>query len=198
MQLFDRKDKKITVEHDINLNIHYSVPEELWQKIVDVFRNMPYWNENENFPNWTGDGIDLYASVEPSGIQIAGTMPQDIWNKWFDTLKKALTEVLGYDIGEPEDGFRFRDWKPFEKKYSDIKSVDDKSITFNDYSMFEWEDFENIEYNISAEPPCFVFKSEPYIELRLYFDGFSKKKNRQNLRDFNAKLNLLGLKTSGL
>lgn len=94
------------MEHDINLNVHYSVPEELWQKIVDVFRNMPYW--------------------------------------------------------------------------------------------FEWEDFENIEYNISAEPPCFVFKSEPYIELRLYFDGFSKKKNRQNLRDFNAKLNLLGLKTSGL
>lgn len=188
------------MEHDINLNIHYSAPEEVWEKIDNVFRTMPYWNENKNFPNWIGNDIDLYASIEPSGIQIAGTMPENIWNEWYVTLKKRLTEELGYSIGEPEEGFKFKYWKPFEKKYSDIKNIDNKYIVFNDYSMFDWEDFEIIERNILAKPPCFIFKSE-YIELRIYFDEdrlLSKRKNEQNFHDFNAKLNALGLKTLDL
>ncbi|MCM1314870.1 MAG: hypothetical protein NC040_10320 [Muribaculaceae bacterium] len=179
------------MEHDINLNIHYSAPEELWVKIDNIFSNMPYWDEKENC--WRGDGIDLYASIEPSGIQIAGTMPENIWNEWYDTLKKELTEALGYDIGEPEDGFDFKYWKPFEKMYSDIKSIDNKFIVFNDNSMFDWEDFDTIERNISVEFPCFIFKSE-YIELRIYFDGVSKRKNKQDFNNFNAKIKSLGLK----
>lgn len=144
------------MKHDINLNIHYSIPEDLWKKTYNVFQNMPYWNEN----GWTGEDIDLWFSVEPSGIQIAGTMPEEIWNKWYNTLKKELTKALGYEIGEPEENFKFKYWKPFEKKYSDIKSIDNEFIIFNDYSMFDWEDFNTIKRNISAEMPCFIFKSE--------------------------------------
>ncbi len=33
--------------HDINLNIHYSVSNELWNKVIDVFSSMPYWVEDK-------------------------------------------------------------------------------------------------------------------------------------------------------
>lgn len=69
---------------------------------------MPYWSGNENGPHWEGNDIDIWASVEPSGIQIAGTMPNNIWEEWYSLLKLKLTDVLGYEIGEPEDGFDFK------------------------------------------------------------------------------------------
>lgn len=62
------------MEHDINLNIHYSAPDDIWEKIGEVYASMPYWSGNENGPHWEGNDIDIWASVEPSGIQIAGTM----------------------------------------------------------------------------------------------------------------------------
>ncbi len=55
----------------------------------------------------TGANISIWASVEPSGIQIAGNMPDDIWESWYALLKQKLTETLGYEIGEPEDGYDF-------------------------------------------------------------------------------------------
>ncbi|MDE7223220.1 MAG: hypothetical protein K2O34_05510 [Acetatifactor sp.] len=99
------------MEHDVNLNIHYTLPDELWEKISDVYRTMPYWAGTEQGPEWKGEDIDLWASVEPGGIQIAGTMPDEIWEIWYDELKAKLAEALGYDIGEPEDGFEFRYWE---------------------------------------------------------------------------------------
>ena len=188
------------MNHNINLNIHYSAPEEVWKKIEDIYRSMPYWGEKDDCPRWIGTDIDLWASVETSGIQIAGTMPEKIWNEWYDTLKTKLSEALGYSIGEPEEGFRFKYWEPFEKKYSDIKSIDGKGIVFNDKSTFYWEQFENRERDILAKPPYFVFRSE-YIELRIYFNEtglFSKRKNTQNFLDFQAKLTAIGLRTRDL
>lgn len=188
------------MKHDINLNIHYSAPEEVWKKINHVYRDMPYWSEKEDCPRWIGDDIDLRAAVEPSGIQIAGTMPDEIWNEWYDTLKSKLSEALGYSIGEPEEGFSFKYWAPFEKNYQDIKSIDDKGIVFNDYSTFYWEQFENIERDISAKPPYYVFRSI-YIELRISFVEtglFSKRKNRQYFLDFQAKLTAIGLRALDL
>ena len=96
------------MEHDVNLNIHYTAPDEIWDKIGEVYRAMPYWDENADTPHWVGPDIDLWTSVEPSGIQIEGTMPEEIWEEWYSSLKKKLTEALGYEIGEPEDGYEFR------------------------------------------------------------------------------------------
>ncbi len=72
---------------------------------------MPYWSGNDNEVNWQGTDIDLWYSVEPGGIQIAGTMPEDIWNEWFSSLKSKLSKALGYEIGEPEEGFDFKYWE---------------------------------------------------------------------------------------
>lgn len=186
------------MEHDINLNIHYSAPEEIWEKISSVYRSMPYWDGSEPVPHWCGDDIDLYASVEPGGIQISGTMPENIWNEWYSALKNKLSDALGYEIGEPEEGFPFKYWEPFEKKHSDIKSLDSKEIVFNDYSTFCWEDFERIDRDNSAKDPCLVCSSK-HIELRIYFEkGLSKRKTEQCIKVFLAKLNSLGVQLSGL
>lgn len=104
----DFREEKLRVNHDINLNIHYSAPKEIWEKIDKIYESMPYWAGNKNGPQWIGKDVDLWASVEPSGIQIAGIMPDDIWEEWYSLLKKRLTEVLGYEIGEPEEGYNFR------------------------------------------------------------------------------------------
>lgn len=93
---------------DINLNIHYTAPDYVWDKIREVYESMPYWAGDENGPVWKNDDIDLWASVEPSGIQIAGAMPEDIWDSWYAELKEKLTDALGYEIGEPEDGYDFK------------------------------------------------------------------------------------------
>lgn len=96
------------MEHDVNLNIHYTAPDEIWDKIGKVYRSMPYWDGSADYPRWTGPDIDLWASVEPGGIQIAGTMPDELWENWYHALKEKLTAALGYEIGEPEEGYEFR------------------------------------------------------------------------------------------
>lgn len=96
--------------HDINLNIHYTMPHDLWKKLSEVYVSMPYWAGEEKRPCWRGENIDLVASVEPSGIQIFGEMPEEIWESWYSELKAKLTAALGYEIGEPEDGYDFKYW----------------------------------------------------------------------------------------
>lgn len=98
------------MEHDINLNIHYSAPNEIWHKLYEVYASMPYWAGNTKEVKWIGNEVNLWASVEPSGIQIAGIMPDSIWNEWYSSLKYKLTEALGYEIGEPEEGYEFYYW----------------------------------------------------------------------------------------
>lgn len=98
------------MEHNINLNIHYTAPDDVWDKIGEIYRSLPYWSERTEGPSWIGPDIDLWASVEPSGIQIAGTMPEEIWEDWYSNLKEKLTAALGYEIGEPEDGCAFKYW----------------------------------------------------------------------------------------
>lgn len=95
---------------DINLNIHYSAPQEIWDKIDEVYRSMQYWNPQGNCVYWFGEDVEVSASVEPSGIQFSGYMPEKVWNKWYPELKQKLSEALGYEIGEPEDGYKFKLW----------------------------------------------------------------------------------------
>ena len=96
------------MNHDINLNIHYSAPKEIWEKIKKIYESMPYWAGCKNGPQWIGKNINLWASVEPSGIQISGIMRGDIWQEWYSLMTRRLTDVLGYEIGEPEEGYDFK------------------------------------------------------------------------------------------
>lgn len=96
------------MNHEINLNIHYTMPHDLWEKVFKICASMPYWAGTENEPCWKAENIDLVASVEPSGLQIYGKMPKQIWKSWYSELKEKLTAELGYEIGEPENGYDFK------------------------------------------------------------------------------------------
>lgn len=98
------------MDFDINLNVHYTMPDDLWEKLNEVYASMPYWTGDKKWPCWKAEHIDLVASVEPSGIQIYGKMPEEVWESWYAELKEKLTVALGYKIGEPEDGYDFKYW----------------------------------------------------------------------------------------
>ena len=79
--------------HDINLNIHYTMPDDLWKKLSEVYASMPYWAGEEKSPCWRAKNIDLVASVEPSGIQIFGEMPEKIWEDRKSTRLNSSHEI---------------------------------------------------------------------------------------------------------
>lgn len=121
-------------------------------------------------------------------------MPEQIWNTWYELLKEKLTDVLGYEIGEPEDGYQFKYWKPFIKSYSDIKSIDEDAIVFNDFSTFDFDKLGNGYGDITAKPPYFLFATE-YIELRIVFNKTGMFAERENINDFHEfikRLNEIG------
>jgi len=188
------------MNYDVNLNIHYSAPQEVWRKIEVVFSEMPYWEGCDVAYCWRGDNIDLEVSVEPGGLNICGEMPESIWNEWYEMLKRNLSAALGYEIGEPEDGFPFKYWEPFRKNYSDIKSIDSDKIVFNDFSTFFWNQFTSRERDITAKPPHFHFSSE-YIALFIIFEEsglFSSRKASRSFHDFSKILSDIGINTRDL
>ena len=62
----------------------------------------------EQGPRWKAEGVDIRASVEPGGIQVYGEAPEELWERWYAELKAKLTAALGYEIGEPEEGYDFK------------------------------------------------------------------------------------------
>lgn len=100
-------------KHNHNLNIHYSAPEEVWDRLGKLYKEMPYWNGIVGgCPHWYGkDGKLVEVSVEPSGLQFYAELPQEEWDAWFDLFKRKASEILGYTVGEPEEGFEFYFWE---------------------------------------------------------------------------------------
>ena len=82
----------------VNLNIHYTIPQELWVKVKEIFTQMPGWTGFENgCPKWYGDGEKIIeGSLEPSGLQLYAEMPQSEWDTWLQLFKDKSTAVLGY------------------------------------------------------------------------------------------------------
>ncbi len=94
-----------------NLNIHYSLPKEYWDKIASIYQTMPSWiGYIDGIPHWFSDGTKdkvINASVEPSGLQFYAIMSEKEWNEWFELFQKRATGELGFEVGEPEDGHHF-------------------------------------------------------------------------------------------
>ena len=97
--------------HNHNLNIHYSSPEDTWDKLTKLYSEMPGWSGFiDGVPHWYAQDNDkrvINASVEPSGLQFYAEMYQEEWNMWFEMFKKEASALLGIEVGEPEDGFEF-------------------------------------------------------------------------------------------
>lgn len=103
---------------DVTLNIHYSVPKEIWDRLGELYREMPGWAEahGEGGCPWPGQWFGrngeeeshLTASVEPGGLQIYGKLPEAVWEDWITDFKRRAAEIVGYPVGEPADGFACR------------------------------------------------------------------------------------------
>lgn len=120
--------------YNINLNIHYSAPREIWDKLECLYREMPNWNGFlDGCAKWYGtDEKIIEASIEPSGLQFYAKLPPEEWETWITLFKSKATELLGYEVGEPEDGFMFMYYDTDnynEDKANDyIESEEDKYI----------------------------------------------------------------------
>lgn len=40
-----------------------------------------------------------------------GRNAKEEWNDWLQLFKDKATEVLGYSVGEPEEGYDFKYWE---------------------------------------------------------------------------------------
>lgn len=95
--------------HNCNLNIWSHLPDDVWNKVADIYKTMPGWiGYTDGIPYWfgqAGDDVFIEASVEPSGLAFYAQMNQSDWDSWIGRFKSEATRVLGFEVGEPEDGF---------------------------------------------------------------------------------------------
>lgn len=92
-----------------NLNIWYYLSDDVWDKVATVYESMPGWiGYKDGIPTWfrsEEDDVFITASVEPSGLSFYAQMSDDDWRSWIERFKVEATQVLGFTVGEPEDGF---------------------------------------------------------------------------------------------
>lgn len=98
--------------YNINLNIHYSAPQQIWDKLEQLYKEMPGWNGfKEGCPQWKGRETGfIEASAESSGLQFYVKLPAEEWDEWIHRFTEKASGLLGYEIGEPEDGYAFYYW----------------------------------------------------------------------------------------
>ena len=92
----------------MNLNIRYDAPQEVWDKVAFIYEKLEGWiGHAQSIPYWFGfdeEQKHICASVKPSGLQFSGLMPEHEWNEWRRAIKAIATEILGYKVGEIEEG----------------------------------------------------------------------------------------------
>jgi hypothetical protein len=97
------------ISHHCNLNIWGHLPDEIWDKVADIYKRMPGWiGYTDGIPYWFGqekEDVFIEASVEPSGLSFYAQMDKSDWDSWIGRFKAEATKVLGFEVGEPEDGF---------------------------------------------------------------------------------------------
>ena len=101
--------------HECNLNIWHYLPAEVWEKVPLIYERMDGWlgfstdsDGKKGMPYWYSFNEEqrcISVSIEPSGLKLMANMAADDWEPWIADFKKVATEVLGFQVGEPEDGF---------------------------------------------------------------------------------------------
>lgn len=107
-------DCKIMTYQECNLNIRYDLPKEVWDQLETVYNQMTGWigfgkngKGEDGIPYWFGydeNEKHILASIEPSGLHFSANMEENEWNSWKSDFKKLATEILGFKVGEIEEG----------------------------------------------------------------------------------------------
>lgn len=93
----------------VNLNIVDSQP--VWDRMAGLYETLPGWQGfRSGCPLWQWEESRyIQGSVEPGGLQLSGKLPPVEWEPWLERFKREASALLGYAVGEPEDGFETPD-----------------------------------------------------------------------------------------
>jgi len=95
----------IMMNQTITLNLPYDLTDSEWGKVLDVYKSMDGWQDNESYPCWFGtedDEQNILVSVEPSGLVISGSVNEMLWFGWITVLCAKLTLALGREIHDAD------------------------------------------------------------------------------------------------
>lgn len=102
------------LEHqEATLNIWYHLPDKILNKVPDIFPCVPGWlgkkteGDLKGYPFWFSFNINekhVSHSFELSGFKLIGKMNDQEWNQWITTFKVQATCILGFKVGDIEDG----------------------------------------------------------------------------------------------
>jgi len=93
------------MSESITLNLPYDLADADWAKVMEVYGSMDEWVPNQPVPCWFGplDGARyVAASVEPSGLLLAGNIDPLLFRGWVTKLCAKLTLALNREVYDAE------------------------------------------------------------------------------------------------
>jgi hypothetical protein len=73
-----------------------------WSALDRIYRGLPGWVGYRDVPFWFGaDAEDipyLFASVEPSGLQVCGVLPASDWLEWVSRFEAAIAALPSIEV----------------------------------------------------------------------------------------------------
>ncbi len=73
-----------------------------WATLDRIYRALPGWVGYRDVPFWFGIDVEelphLFASVEPSGLQICGVLPASDWLPWVSRFEEAIEALPSMDV----------------------------------------------------------------------------------------------------
>ncbi len=73
--------------------------EEHWRGLARIYEDLPGAVRYRDVPWWFGDDEDvppfLWASAEPTGLQVYGVLPEADWRAWDERFREAVSGLPG-------------------------------------------------------------------------------------------------------
>ena len=75
--------------------------EDTWDTLADIYSKLPKQIINNHVQGWFGEEGEseyyLYASVEPSGLQIVGVLSSDDWFAWEAIFNEEVKDLPSFE-----------------------------------------------------------------------------------------------------
>lgn len=73
-----------------------------WSSLDRIYRALPGWAGYHEVPWWfgadEGKGPHLFATVEPSGLQVCGILPRLDWLDWSSRFEEATADLPSFVV----------------------------------------------------------------------------------------------------
>lgn len=93
-------------DQSMTLKLPYDLSDEQWERVSSVYQSMPGWKGFDPTPCWFGRENDspryIWASVEPSGLLVAGQLEDEAWAEWIASFQAQLSSALGFYVTDAD------------------------------------------------------------------------------------------------